>query len=135
MREITQHRTGLDDLDAFIRVEPLDDDKPDGANNKYQVLLRVYNEWQPKLRVDFQNGAYRPYHDPVAGVEKPAIPNGVTIEALLAICIDRLNGFQRGKFACRENAVAITHMETALLFLQKRTRDRVARGVEGTLNK
>ena len=32
-----------------------------------------------------------------------------------------------------ENAIALTHLEDALMWLQKRTRDRLARGVEGTL--
>lgn len=38
----------------------------------------------------------------------------------------------RGKYACRENALALTALEEALMWLQKRTRDRLARGVEGT---
>ena len=58
--------------------------------------------------------------------------NGLSQEALFAVIIDRLEGFQSGKFACRENAVALTHTETALLWLAKRTMDRLARSVEGT---
>jgi hypothetical protein len=54
---------------------------------------------------------------------------------LLAIVIDRLRGFQSGDFKCRENTVALTHIETALMWLQKRTRDRSARGVEGSYTK
>jgi hypothetical protein len=41
-----------------------------------------------------------------------------------------MNGLQ-AKFPCRENALAITKLDEALLWLEKRTRDRVARGVEG----
>lgn len=58
--------------------------------------------------------------------------NGISNEALLAIVEDRLLGFQSGQFACRENAVALTKIQEALMWLQKRTRDRLARGVEGT---
>lgn len=58
--------------------------------------------------------------------------NGVTQEVLLAIIIDRLESFQKGPFACRDNAVALTHLETAKLWLFKRTLDRMQRGVEGT---
>ena len=58
--------------------------------------------------------------------------NGVTDEALLAIQIDRLRSFQSGKFACRENAIALTHLEEAMMWLNKRTENRLARGVEGT---
>jgi hypothetical protein len=56
----------------------------------------------------------------------------VTDEALLAIQIDRLRSFQSGKFACRENAIALTHLEEAMMWLNKRTENRLARGVEGT---
>jgi hypothetical protein len=35
------------------------------------------------------------------------------------------------KYPCKENSVAITHIETALLWNDKRTADRLSRGVEG----
>lgn len=57
------------------------------------------------------------------------------IEALLAVIIDRLQCFQAGPYACRENAIALTKLEEAMMWLQKRTRDRLARGVEGTHEK
>lgn len=53
-------------------------------------------------------------------------------EALLAIVEDRLQGFQSGQYACRENALALTKLQEAMMWLQKRTRDRMARGVEGS---
>lgn len=58
------------------------------------------------------------------------INDGTTNEEVLAMLIDRLN-FLQAKFPCRENAIATTHIETALLWLEKRTADRKARGVEG----
>lgn len=58
--------------------------------------------------------------------------NGVTHEALLTILIDRMEGFQSGRYACRENAIALTKLQEAQMWLQKRTRDRMARNVEGT---
>ena len=58
--------------------------------------------------------------------------NGVMNEDLLAMVIDRLNSFQESPFKCRENALAITKIEEALLWLRKRTMDREARNVEGT---
>lgn len=57
--------------------------------------------------------------------------NGCQNEDLLAIVIDRLQGFQSGNFSCRENAIALTKCQEALMWLEKRTADRVARGVEG----
>lgn len=73
------------------------------------------------VRLSFQNG-------PIAtsGI------NGITNEALLAVVIDRLRGFQSGKYSCRENALALTKCEEALQWLNHRTRQRMARGVEGT---
>jgi hypothetical protein len=61
--------------------------------------------------------------------------NGISNEALLAIVEDRLAGFQSGEYACRENALALTKIQEAMMWLQKRTRDRAARGVEGTMEK
>ena len=57
--------------------------------------------------------------------------NGCQIEDLLQICIHRLQGFQKGAFPCRENALAITKLEEALMWLDKRRQDRQVRGVEG----
>lgn len=58
--------------------------------------------------------------------------NGVMDENLLQIVIDRLEHFQQSEFRCRENAIAITKLEEALLWLRKRTMNRELRGVEGT---
>lgn len=56
--------------------------------------------------------------------------NGTTLEEMLRVSIERLTMLNE-KFRCRENSVAITKMEEALMWLNKRTEDRVKRGVEG----
>lgn len=61
--------------------------------------------------------------------------NGFTNEQLIAIICDRLRTWNAGPFSCRENSVAMTHLETALMWLNKRTIERQARGVEGTYEK
>lgn len=58
--------------------------------------------------------------------------NGVCNEDLIAMVICRLEHFQKSEFACRENAIAITKLEEALLWLRKRTMGREKRQVEGT---
>lgn len=58
--------------------------------------------------------------------------NGITDEALLAIVLDRLRGFQGTAFRCRENSLVITKLEEALHWLQHRAQERERRGVEGT---
>jgi hypothetical protein len=46
--------------------------------------------------------------------------------------IARLEHFQKSEFQCRENALAITKLEEALLWLRKRTMGREKKGIEGT---
>jgi hypothetical protein len=61
------------------------------------------------------------------------VKDGTTNEELLSVLIDRLRALGE-KLPCRENALAITKAEECLLWLNKRTADRKARGVEGTHN-
>lgn len=56
--------------------------------------------------------------------------DGTTNEEVMRVIIDRMQSLQ-AKFPCKENAVALTHFETGLLWLEKRTAERKARGVEG----
>jgi len=94
-----------------------------GACHSYEVFIvdvAGRDELKKICDIQFQNGPITEF-----GV------NGVTQEVLLAIVIDRLKSFQAGNFACQENAVALTHVETALMWLEKRTRDRIKRNVEG----
>ena len=94
------------------------DEEPDGVCYTYDVI-KTDNTWLE--RIIFQHG---PIYE--VGV------NGITNEILLAIVIDRLRGFQAGGLRCRENAVALTKLEEALMWLKKRTHERTVRGVEGT---
>jgi len=72
-------------------------------------------------RINFQEGPIKE-----CGV------NGIANEDALIMVLARLEGFQRGKYACRENAIAITKLEEALMWLRKRTMGRAQRGAEGT---
>lgn len=72
-------------------------------------------------RVHFQEGPIKE-----AGV------NGVMNEDLIAMVISRLEHFNKSEFSCRENSMAITKLEEALLWLRKRTMGREQRNVEGT---
>lgn len=58
------------------------------------------------------------------------INDGTTNEEVLAMLIDRMSSLQN-RFPCRENAIVITKLEESLMWLNKRTADRKARGVEG----
>lgn len=121
MRKLTDHIANPANEGLTITVA--DESGQGGANHKYAMSWKGPVEGGPDdfIVISFQNGPIKEF-----GV------NGVTQEALLAIVIDRLRSFQEGPFRCRENAVALTHCEDALMWLQKRTRERLARGVEGT---
>lgn len=60
---------------------------------------------------------------------------GVLDSDLLEIVRDRLKAFNQGEYATRENACAITHIEEALMWMNKRAEDRAERGVLGTMQK
>ena len=57
--------------------------------------------------------------------------NGAQIEDVIDALVNRLQGFQKGGYPCRENALAITKLEEARLWLNERTRKRQEQGVEG----
>lgn len=134
MRTITDHK--VNPANDLLSIAVTDEPGAGGANHRYEITgfdnktnpskndAQGYSHSASRLVLLFQNG-------PIAesGV------NGITQEALLAIVADRLRSFQAGQFACRENAVALTHIETAMLWLHKRTLDRMKRGVEGTHGK
>ncbi|WP_422929020.1 DUF7681 family protein [Singulisphaera sp. PoT] len=124
-RYLTSHK--VNGANEALTVEALDEAGPGGASHHYGIggFIRPNSEGtdvETYLNVHFQNGA-------IGEVGT----NGVTHEALLAILIDRLQGFQSGKFACRENALALTKLQEAQMWLKSRTEARLARGVEGTL--
>jgi len=69
---------------------------------------------------------------PVAegSTELKTVNDGTTNEEVLSVLIDRMQ-FLQSMFPCRENAIVITKLEECLMWLEKRTADRKARGVEG----
>lgn len=131
MRTIKTHK--VNEANDRLRISVLDEPGAGGACHLYEIagfntttnpscpFVERHGKPAEHSTVLFQNG-------PIAedGV------NGVTHEALLAILIDRLQSFQSGPYSCRENALALTKLEEAQLWLFARTRKRLERGVEGT---
>lgn len=119
MIEINDHKIYPDNNDA-LEIMALEDVKDTGGA---PTVYKVYNADSGDLILSFpfQNG-------PVGEVGI----NGLTHEVLLAIAADRLRWYQEGRYRCKANACAITHIEEALHWLQQRTLDRMRRGVEGT---
>ena len=66
------------------------------------------------------------------GPVKEAGINGVMNEDLIAMVISRLEFFQSGKFACKENEMALEKLYEALMWLRKRTTKREMENKEGT---
>ncbi|MDY0258665.1 MAG: hypothetical protein RBR41_03235 [Desulfovibrio sp.] len=113
----------------FTIVHVLDEPGAGGAYHEYEVKNVAPNDTAtskeaPYAVVKFQKGPVTE-----SGV------NGIFMEDLLQICRHRLQCFQAGSFACRENALALTKIEEALHWLDHRTKDRQARNVEGTMEK
>lgn len=99
-----------------------------GAIHTYEIAANEENPEWPKATlayIQFQHGPRN---------EEGSI-RGVLDGDLLEIVRDRLKAFQAGEYATRENAIALTHIEEALLWMNKRVEDRAARGVLGTTGK
>lgn len=116
------------------KVFAADDPGNGGANHRYEIyptsdIEASYSSNEakdnPMCVIQFQNGARKE-----SGSE-----HGVCDTDLLEIVRDRLKGFQSGEFATRENACALTHIEEALMWMNKRVEDRIERNVLGTNNK
>jgi len=110
----------------FTKVVSVDEPGDGGAFHEY----RITNVAAPKGGILMPEilGSIKFQKGPI----KEVGVNGCHQEDLIAIVIDRLQCFQAGDFACRENALAITKLEEALHWLNHRTKDRIDRGVEGT---
>lgn len=135
MRTVNDHI--INPANDWLVISATDEPGHGGANHRYEIsgfdtttnaslgaLGRALSTGPERQTILFQNGPIAKF-----GV------NGVTQEVLMAICIDRLRSFQKGPFACRENAIALTKLEESLMWLQRRTIERMRRGVEGTNQK
>ncbi len=111
--------------------------KMDLLTSKYTKVL-VEEEYQYNAPHNFAVVRANDYEDCLCKIHFQEGPikecgvNGVCNEDLINMVLCRLEHFQNSEFRCRENALAATALEEALLWLRKRTMAREARGVEGT---
>jgi len=117
MRTIDDHKVNA--ANDTLTVTAVDEPGAGGAHHHYAIDCATNDDAAADIK--FQNG-------PIAEVGV----NGLTHEVLLAIIADRLRSFQKGPYACKANACALTHIEEAQHWLQQRTIERMRRGVEGT---
>lgn len=118
MRTIIGHEAP--ETKHLLDLVAVDEPGHGGANHKYTI--KGQGQDHTLSEINFQNGP----------VQEAGGVNGVTIEALITVGIDRLLGFQSGRYACHENAEALHHLEAARNWLHARTLARVAANVEGT---
>ena len=115
-----QKREKLNDVYA------VDEKGNGGANHVYDIKWDAdSNGYISTNRIQFQNGA-RKLSNSI---------HGVLDTDLLEIVRHRLQCFQKGDFATRDNAIALTHIEEALMWMNRRVEDRIERNVLGTDNK
>lgn len=124
MRELST----IQKREKLNRVFAYDEAGIGGANHEYAIRAAdqlAENGDDLIAIIQFQHGARN----------MPDSTRGILDTDLLEIVRDRLKGFQSGEFACRENACALTHIEEALMWMNRRAEDRIERGVLGTENK
>lgn len=95
-----------------LRVLALDNPDDSGASHQFRFER---DDGAQVGTVNFHVGEIEPY----AGKDV----NGVTMEALIAVMIDRLKGFQKGDNPHKQNEFARKRLEEALKALQGRTEE------------
>lgn len=78
------------------------------------------------VRHDKNSLSFTLQNGPVKEVGK----NGCQVQTIVETAKVMLEGLNK-QFPCRENALAITKLEEAVMWLEARTKNREARGVEG----
>ncbi len=134
MRELTGHK--VNPVNDKLVVQVLDEPGSGGANHLYHITgfnsgSNVSDPWTARHGQPAEHSTILFHNGPINEVGV----NGLTHEALLAILIDRMEGFQAGPYASTDNQDALDAMRTAHAALQRRTLARMARGVEGTHQK
>ncbi|MNQ00167.1 hypothetical protein D3C85_128100 [compost metagenome] len=133
--QLSRHVVSSDDPNNLV-ITVKDRPGPGGDCHHYEISnfdLRTNPSYNDRMYVDsleeveifFQQG------NPAEGF------NGVTIEALLAICEHRLLGCQEGPYKSEENAQALLGISHALHSLHKRTvrlaTDKVVTEIKATM--
>jgi hypothetical protein len=103
------------------KVLAIDEIGPGGANHEYLIVSDSGLQVPKETKIQLQKGPRK---------EADSI-NGVIDTDLLEIVRDRLKAFQAGPFSSRENACALTHIEEALMWMNRRVEDRIERDVLG----
>ena len=129
MRTLNGHQVNPANDTLVIAVT--DEPGAGGANHNYRVTGFDYSKNPSAIEDSDFNGIDILFQNGPIAADGNGV-NGLTHEVLLEIVADRLRSFQKGAYACKANACALTHIEEAQHWLQQRTLERMRRGVEGT---
>lgn len=117
---------------SIINMGDLRDSNPElfpdgGMQMDYKVFektIRPHNYIY--VRDDVNSVAFTIQNGPIKENGK----NGCQVDQVIEVAKMILEGLNE-KFPCRENSLAITKLDEALMWLDKRTKDRILRQVEG----
>ena len=104
-------------------VQVMDEPSHGNACHEYEIVFAKARSMSV-CDINFQNGPVKEF-----GI------NGIHNEDLIAIVIDRLQGFQSSEYRCNENGLAIGALQEAMTYLRARTDKRKEAGIEGTSEK
>lgn len=107
------------------RIHAYGEKGPGGAYHHY----KIYHNGRDKSEENYEVGDIQ-FQE--GGRNVLGSTSGVSSADLLEIVRHQLQCFQKGEFSCRENAIALTHIEDALLWLNQRAEDRIEREVLGS---
>lgn len=121
--ESQDHRDGHGLADSITVYA--DDRDPDAGGASHTYTAEIITTRSPAgegcLSIQFQHG----------GRALPDSTPGALDGVLITILLDRYRAFQAGPFASRENAIVVTKLKEALMWIHKRAHDRASRGVLG----
>lgn len=106
-----------DTMAKSLTLEATDAPGPHGDNHAYRIS-GFTSKNNPSYVTDLSDESLVIYFQ--NGNPKELGVNGVTLEALMTVCKDRLEGCQQGSFASTENSQAIFHLRLAIKALQAR---------------
>lgn len=116
----------------ILNMDSLREEKPEFFNESGQMDYKKFEaEIRPNVfiytRDDKNSLSFTIQNGPI----KENGVNGCQVDTVIEVAKTIVEGLN-AKFPCRENSIAITKMDEALMWLRERTRDREKRGVEGT---
>ncbi len=112
---------GIRNSEQLVKSEFTTDENGNPTGGYTEMLHPDENDSRVFLQVNYQDG-----------IVGDGGQSGAFVEDVLEAARQRLMFFQQSKFRCRENAIALTKIEEALQWLDWRTRNRLAEGVENS---